>query len=87
MRPAGFLGNALFSGRPDQPSACYLYVSDLLQLLDADFLDLGLPNLIGHPSWSSFGLIDLHSLSSEQVDLLCASLSQLNICETPICGL
>jgi hypothetical protein len=64
-----------------------LVVLDLFQLLNTDFFDLGLPYFIWHPGWSSFGLIDLHSLSSEQVDLLCTSLSQLNICETPVCGL
>jgi hypothetical protein len=52
---------------------------DLIQLLDAYLLYLGLPDLVRHPGWRSGGLIHLHALSYEYMHLFSSALAQLDI--------
>ena len=53
--------------------------SNFFQLLDAYFLDIGLPDLCRHPGRSVLGLLYLLPLSGEYVYFLCSPLPQSDV--------
>ncbi len=53
--------------------------SNLTQLLGAYLLDLGLPDLVGHPGRGSFRFVHLHPRSLEEVHFFRAPLPQPDV--------
>lgn len=54
------------------------------QLLDADLLCPGLPDLVWHPGRGALGLVHLHSLALEEMHLLGASLAEFDVRVAPV---
>ena len=62
---------------------CWSEPSNLFQRLDTHFLDHGLPDLVRHPGRRALGLVRLHSLACEYVQLLRASLAKFDVRVAP----
>ena len=58
--------------------------SKLFQRLRAHLLDHGLPDLVRHPGRRALGLVHLHSLACEYVQLLRAPLAEFDVRVAPV---
>jgi len=63
----------------ESTSGLHSTASDGIQLLCSHLFDVGPPDLVRHPGRPSFRFLNLDSLSREQMDPLCAALSEPDV--------